>query len=575
MDSILFWNAVALEANRVSFSDPAKAEQQGPTLSSRALAIVHLAMYDAYAGIENNTANSGGFPRYLPAPPLPPPVAPNSSIANAVAGAAFRTLSGLYKTQRDYFESQLSCFDRNDPYFGFGMDVGSTLLKLRENDPSADAFGYMASMKRYRHRVDPDNPGQGFHAPYYGYYSKPFASKIRHKLDKPPVLPTGNVSAEYVAALRQVRSEGIKAELMATLPDTVGAGSAAKLFANRRIPEETLVGIYWAYDGSIRLGTPPRFYNQIIRDLAMNTVNPQFNPPRKNNEGDNARLFAFVNAAMGDAGIFAWEQKYCHDLWRPVVGIREHDESFGPQAPHNNSNADQRDGDAGWLPLGAPNTNNPMMKNFTPNFPAYPSGHATFGAAALHIARLFYKIPKGNRTGDNLFPRGLVSEEFNGMNRDNMGTVRPRHVRKFKGGLWDMIIENATSRVFLGVHWIFDAFDLKVTSGGEVQPDVNINNDKIGGVGLGLRIAEDIFDFGGKKAPKFSPSTADPSDEFPQLVQPATVNNCAEPKPVKKKKDEDKKGKGERTNADRESEMEEEMNELRVETPYLDGVSPR
>ncbi len=32
MDSILFWNAVALEANRVSHSDPAKGEQTGPPL---------------------------------------------------------------------------------------------------------------------------------------------------------------------------------------------------------------------------------------------------------------------------------------------------------------------------------------------------------------------------------------------------------------------------------------------------------------------------------------------------------------------------------------------------------------
>ncbi len=47
MDSILFWNEVALEANRVSHTDADKREQNGPTLSSRAFAIVHLAMYDA------------------------------------------------------------------------------------------------------------------------------------------------------------------------------------------------------------------------------------------------------------------------------------------------------------------------------------------------------------------------------------------------------------------------------------------------------------------------------------------------------------------------------------------------
>ena len=29
----------------------------------------------------------------------------------------------------------------------------------------------------------------------------------------------------------------------------------------------------------------------------------------------------------------AWDQKYIHDLWRPVTGLREHDPSMGPAAP--------------------------------------------------------------------------------------------------------------------------------------------------------------------------------------------------------------------------------------------------
>jgi hypothetical protein len=49
MDPILYWNDIALEANRVSHTR-LKGEQRGPTLSSRALAIVHLAMYDAFVG---------------------------------------------------------------------------------------------------------------------------------------------------------------------------------------------------------------------------------------------------------------------------------------------------------------------------------------------------------------------------------------------------------------------------------------------------------------------------------------------------------------------------------------------
>jgi hypothetical protein len=89
----------------------------------------------------------------------------------------------------------------------------------------------------------------------------------------------------------------------------------------RRTVDETLIGIYWGYDGAKGLGTPPRLYNQTVRVIAQ---------ARCNTVTQNARLFALVNAAMGDASILAWDQKHCHDFWQPVVGIREHDVSLGP-----------------------------------------------------------------------------------------------------------------------------------------------------------------------------------------------------------------------------------------------------
>jgi membrane-associated phospholipid phosphatase len=511
-DSILFWNAVSLEANRVSHSDPDKREQNGPTLSSRALAIVHLAMYDAYArviGLPN-------FPPYsTPPPPLPVPF--GASLRDSVAGAAHATLSALYKTQRDFFDAQLSCFDINNPGFAYGQAVGRHLLRLRANDMDARDCGYMPSPNRGRHRVDPDNPGQGFYSPYYGAQTRGFAISQRHGLSGPPF--NNGTNAKYLLALRDVRARGIRPDLTATLPNT--------LFNNRRNGLETLIGIFWAYDGSNRLGTPPRFYNQIIRQVAIQ---------QNNTEGRNARLFAFVNAAMGDAGILAWEQKYCHDFWRPVLGIREHDETLGPRAPHAGLNVRFNDGDPGWLPLGSPNTNSTGMKNFTPNFPAYPSGHATFGAAAFHITRMFYGIPATDKNNDRLLPGFVVSDEFNGGNRDNDGTVRPRHTRFFPGGLWNMIIENAVSRVFLGVHWIFDAFDFVEDDDGRLTPD--LTDENIGGVGLGLRIARDIFAFGNNRAPRMTPPgvavppiiTPNPGSPMPAVPrQPATVAGCAGP----------------------------------------------
>lgn len=525
-DSILFWNAVALEANRVSHSDPDKRQQNGPTLSSRALAIVHLAMYDAYAGV-------AGFTRYL----NPPPPAAGTSRRDAVAGAAHRTLSRLYSAQTEFFDAQLSCFDTGNASFAFGEAVGQALLDLRSNDMDARSCGYMPSNDRGRHRVDPDNPNQGFDSPFYGAQTRTFAVRRRHDVDPPPFGDGG--SSDYLKALKDVRARGIRPDLAGTLPT-----AAPPLFNRRRNGEETLIGIYWGYDGANRLGTPPRFYNQIVREVAI---------ARNNNEAQNARLFAYVNAALGDAGILCWEQKYCHDFWRPVVGIREHDETLGPAAPHGTiTGVNFNDGDPAWLPLGAPSTNSPGMKNFTPNFPAYPSGHATFGAAALHVTRMFYGIGPNNTSADSLFrnpatnaPLFLVSEEFNGGSRDNNGTVRPRHTRSFRGGLWDMIVENAISRIFLGVHWIFDAFDFTGPANGPLTP--SFGNDRIGGVGLGLRIAKDIFSHGGGAAgaPRMTPAgvnppiiTPSPGPPAPALpvhpAQPAEQDDCIGRRAAKK-----------------------------------------
>jgi hypothetical protein len=473
-DPILLWNEVALEANRISHTN-GQGEQPGPTLSSRALAIVHLAMYDAYVGVINDPAT---LPRYLSVPPAPPSPGAGASEDAAVAAAAHTTLSSLFPSQTPFFDSILAGVgDPANAGHDFGILVAQAMLADRAGDPGAGG-SYTPLPQRGKHRLDPDNPGQGFHAPLYGAQSKGFGITERFELAPPPFDDN-----EYQDAFRQVRGRGIAPELMGTLPKHMKG----------RTVDQTLIGLFWAYDGVLGLGTPPRLYNQIVRRIAI---------AKNNLAADNARLFAFLHVAMADAGILAWDQKYLHNFWRPVVGIREHDKSMGPaptQARDNISN----DCDPLWLPLGAPNTNRLAAKNFTPPFPAYPSGHATFGAAAFHITRLFYGVPSGDRHPDHLFDDlDFVSDECNGINTDTRGTVRPRHLRNFPDGLWQMIEENGRSRVYLGVHWIFDAF--AVTD--DNTPDLarQLDGKFIGGVPLGLQIAEDIFQFGDQKAPKKS-----------------------------------------------------------------------
>jgi Vanadium chloroperoxidase N-terminal domain len=459
MDSILYWNDVVLEADRRTHTTlaPSEAGVRGAVGSSRAFAIVHLAMHDAYFSI-----NPKPYGTYLADLPTVPPGADADS---AIAGAAHATLSALYPAQKAFFDAQQAAEGLPGGQTGadghaFGQAVAAKILAARQNDPGLGDDGYAASVARGHHRQDPDNPGQGFYAPFYGARSHCFAVTTRHHLCAPPQLG----SAEYLRTLRQVRSKGIAPQLMGTLP--------ADLLPSRT-PAETQVGLFWGYDGAKGIGTPPRQYNQIVRQIADHQCN---------DITANARLFALINAAIGDAYILSFNDKYFYDRWRPVLGIREHDPSTGPTAV--GGNVLDPDADPGWLPLGAQKTNDVGQKNFTQAFPSYPSSHAVAGAAAFQSVRHFYD--RGEYRSDDLV-QGIefVSDEVNGISVDNTGTIRTRHVREFPGGLWQMIEENGFRPVFLGIHWPSDAF--AVNEAGEMDVTQNV-----GGVRLGLDIADDL-----------------------------------------------------------------------------------
>jgi hypothetical protein len=203
-----------------------------------------------------------------------------------------------------------------------------------------------------------------------------------------------------------------------------------------RTPEQTLIGIYWAYDGTPSLCAPPRLYNQLtvhIADLEGTSADVvQF-----------ARLLALVNVAMADAAIAIWDSKYYYQYWRPITGIRESDPGTGPTGL-GDGNSDTH-GDPTWTPLGAPASNS-AGPNFTPPFPSYPSGHAGFGGALFETLRKFY--------GTDNIAFTFTSDELNGVTRDSQG-VRPLVPRSFTS-LSQAEEENGQSRIYLGIHWEFD-----------------------------------------------------------------------------------------------------------------------
>lgn len=162
------------------------------------------------------------------------------------------------------------------------------------------------------------------------------------------------------------------------------------------------------------MGPPPILYNQIAEEISLQ---------HHYSLDDNARLFALLDVAQADAGIACWESKYYYDYWRPVTAVRE-----GDTDGNANTVADPN-----WEPLGAPAGGPP--RDFTPPFPAYPSGHATFGAAIFRILELV--------CGSDAVEFTVKSDEV---------PAAPRTFHR----LSDAAAENGRSRIYLGVHWNFD-----------------------------------------------------------------------------------------------------------------------
>jgi hypothetical protein len=115
-----------------------------------------------------------------------------------------------------------------------------------------------------------------------------------------------------------------------------------------------------------------------------------------------------LGIGLNDAAVNCWAAKYKYNLERPETYIQQHISAH-------------------WQPL-----------HETPSFPAYPSGHATFGAVAAEIL-------KANLGEIKSFTDKTHEErpEFRG---------RPRTYHSFD----EMAKENAFSRLPMGVHYRMD-----------------------------------------------------------------------------------------------------------------------
>lgn len=452
MNIVLFWNNVLLECSRRDFTRGFNNSQQpGPIRTSRAMAIVHLAIHDAVAFETKNAAAAYLNKKMVVHGIGNPPV--GSGLSDTVAGAAVTALKAMYPRYAAFIDDAQT--GQVNAAFDYGKSIADALLLARSADgstvmvtaPQDETLAYS------QHRADPFAPNQPRLGLVWGNVTR-FTGTGHQPLDPYPgagTTPLLNDPA-YLEDYEEVRAYGAADR-------------------RQRNADQERIGVYWGYDGVMNLGVPPRLYNQIARNIVAS---------RSLNVPKTAELFAQLNVAMADAGIDAWHWKYHYDLWRPTVGIR-----YEP-AP---------DGDPFWAPLGAPQTNaSPGRYTLTPPFPAYPSGHATFGAALFQTLRLALGTDAGPITladvlleedgpgdviADEVFT--FVSDELDGISIDPNGSVRqntPVSFPNYARAVW----ENSVSRIYLGVHWRFDGIP-------------RVASQNVGGVPLGLAIGEEAHAF--------------------------------------------------------------------------------
>jgi hypothetical protein len=121
-----------------------------------------------------------------------------------------------------------------------------------------------------------------------------------------------------------------------------------------------------------------------------------------------------------------------------------------------------------------------MVDDFTPPFPSWTSGHATMGGAIYKTIELFYgtnDFSKADLAIGNDSPTASYL-----LNSDEAGSGATRRFTSFTqagpieiGAENSPEGENATSRVYLGVHWMFDQRD-GVTLGNNIASYVAANH---------------------------------------------------------------------------------------------------
>jgi hypothetical protein len=403
-NAILTWDEELLQAIRLH------PGTTGPTVASRALAVLHTATYDAWAAYDATAVPTlaNGNPEMTVTDPL----AREAQKKEAISYAAFRVLQNLFPQSPRYpfieqpnpTTGKMADFKGQMTYYGFATD-GSTpttaaqigaraadaVIADRANDGAnqggnyADTTGYQPT-RQYNQATDPWRwqplcvltaagvQANATYPPPPGTDCIPSETQTHYTIQRPLHPHWKNVRSFALNAPNQFMPPGPPRlangeydpkDIETALADTSNLTDAKKMTAE-----------YWSDGPGSEF--PPGHWAVIAQALSRK---------RGHSIDTDAKMFFTLGHAVLDAGISAWSAKFTldnpkttdkvdpWDFWRPITAIRHHyrgkmiNSWKGPGKGYTLVPAEQ------WLPYQALNV-------VTPNFPEYTSGHSTFSGAA-------------------------------------------------------------------------------------------------------------------------------------------------------------------------------------------------
>lgn len=417
---VVQWNKVALEAIRQT--------HPGPPMVARMLAVLHTAIYDAWAAYDAKAVGTR-FGRLLRRPSAEQTVENKSQ---TISYAAYRALTDLFPAVPQLFTDLMTQlgYDSSEnstnitTAAGIGNLTALTLLTFRHGDgsnqlgdihagPYSDYTGYQPANTPDQIN-DPNcwqplriSNGQGgfieqkFIAPHWGLVT-PFALKSPEQF-QPDLKSTKRFPSKgYERQAKQVL------EYSAMLDD-----------------RQKVIAEYWADGPSSEL--PPGHWALFAQFVSARD--------RNNIDADVKMFFALTNAIL-DASITCWGAKRAADYVRPVTAIhylfkgKKVDAWAGAGQGTKSINGED------WRPYQAETV-------VTPPFAEYFSGHSTFSAAGAEILRRF--------TGSDKF--GASYTQAAGTSQVEPGLVPAQAVTLKWKTFSDAADEAGISRRYGGIHF--------------------------------------------------------------------------------------------------------------------------